>query len=90
MNTQAIIATLDKEIARLQQARALLTSAADVKGLASIKRGPGRPKTLTPVSAPKTRVLSADAKARIAAGQKARWAKARKVAKKAAKAEAIA
>ena len=90
MNTQAIITELDREIARLQQARALLTSAANVKGMASIKRSPGRPKTVTTVSAPKARVLSSEAKGKIAAAQKSRWAKARKAAKKAAEAEAAA
>jgi hypothetical protein len=38
MDTQAIIAALDKEISRLQQARAILTTAASINGAASIKR----------------------------------------------------
>lgn len=89
MNTPAIIATLDGEIARLQQVRDLLASAAKVKGMASIKRGPGRPKTLAPVTLTKKRILSPEAKARIADAQKARWAKVRKAAKKAAKSAAV-
>jgi hypothetical protein len=87
MDTQVIIAALDQEIARLHEVRALLGSAAKVKGSASIKRGPGRPKKLASVTVTKKRILGPEAKARIAEAQKARWAKARKAAKKAAKAE---
>jgi hypothetical protein len=90
MDTQAIIAALDHEIARLHEVRALLGSAAKVNGAASIKRGPGRPKKLASVTVTKKRILSPEAKAKIAEAQKARWAKARKAAKKAAKAESAA
>jgi hypothetical protein len=91
MDTQAIIAALDKEIVRLQQARAILTAAASVNGAASIKRGPGRPKKAASVVAPtKRKGISPEARERIAAAQKARWAKVRKAAKKAAKTEASA
>jgi hypothetical protein len=87
MNTQAIIAALDQEISRLREVRALLGSAAKINGAASIQRAPGRPKKLANVAVTKKRILSPEAKARIAAAQKARWAKARKAAKKAAKAK---
>jgi hypothetical protein len=90
LDTQAIIATLDSEIARLREARAILTATASVTGAASSKRGPGRPKTLATVARTRRRVLSPEAKEKIAAAQKARWAKAKKAAKKAAKAEAAA
>jgi hypothetical protein len=90
MDTQAIIAALDKEIARLHEARALLGSAAKVNGAASIKRGPGRPKKLVTVKTTGKRILSPEAKENIAAAQKKRWAKVRRAAKKAAKAEAAA
>jgi ribosomal protein L14E/L6E/L27E len=90
MDTQAIIAALDQEIARLQEVRALLGSAAKVNGPASIKRSPGRPKKLASVVVTKKRILSPEAKAKIAEAQKARWAKARKAAKKAAKSESAA
>jgi hypothetical protein len=91
MDTQAIIASLDKEIVRLQQARAILAAAASVNGAASIKRGPGRPKKAASVVAPtKRKGISPEARERIAAAQKARWAKVRKAAKKAAKTEASA
>jgi hypothetical protein len=91
MDTQAIIAALDKEIVRLRQARAILTAAASINGAASIKRGPGRPMKAASVVAPTTRKgISPEARERIAAAQKARWAKVRKAAKKAAKTEASA
>jgi hypothetical protein len=91
MNTQAIIAALDKEIVRLQQARAILTTTASVNGAASIKRGPGRPKKAASVVAPtKRKGISPEARERIAAAQKARWAKVRRATKKAAKVEASA
>jgi hypothetical protein len=78
MDTQAIIAALDNEIARLHEVRALLGSAAKVKGAASITRGPGRPKKLDTVKTTGKRILSPEAKEKIAAAQKARWAKAKK------------
>jgi hypothetical protein len=91
MDTQAIIATLDKEIVRLQQARAILTAAGSVNGTASIKRAPGRPKKAASVVAPtKRKGISPEARERIAAAQRARWAKVRKAAKKAAKLETSA
>jgi hypothetical protein len=91
MDTQGIIAALDNEIVRLQQARAILTAAASVNGAASIKRGPGRPKKAASVVAPtKRKGISPEARERIAAAQKARWEKVRKAAKKAAKVEASA
>jgi len=93
MMTNDIVAEIDSEIARLQQARALLASAD-----ATIKRKPGRPAGSTPslkVSnvAPKkvagnskaARTLSVEARARIAASQKKRWAKSKKAVKKAAR-----
>jgi hypothetical protein len=90
MDKQAIIAALDQEIARLQEVRALLGSAAKVNGAASIKRGPGRPKKLASVTMTRKRILSPEAKTKIAESQKARWAKARRAAKKSAKAVSAA
>jgi hypothetical protein len=90
LNTASILAQIDAEILKLQEAKALLNGAVS-------KKGPGRPKksVAVAVAAPakaKTakRVLSPEAKARIAAAQQARWAKVRRAAKKAAKAEAAA
>ena len=70
MNTSTLIAELDKQIARLREARNLLA------GAESAKRR-GRP----PVKAKATRkkrVLSPEARAKMAAAQKRRWAAYRK------------
>jgi hypothetical protein len=88
MNTKDIVLTIDAEISKLQQARALLT---DTSSVSHAKRKPGRP-AATAASGKATsfnpaefdakprkrRVLSAEARARIAAAQKARWAKFKK------------
>jgi hypothetical protein len=88
MNTEAIIELIDAEISRLQQAKALLSGATAT----TTKRAAGRPKSVVvarilSISRAKAvkRVMSAEGKARIAEAQKARWAKAKKAAKKAAK-----
>jgi hypothetical protein len=79
MDTNRIIADIDTEISKLQQARAILTSV-------GVKIGPGRPKSAEPkVTKPKKRTLSAKGRAAISAAMKARWAKKRKTAKKATK-----
>ena len=79
MDTNRIIADIDTEISKLQQARALLSNV-------STKKGPGPPKsTNTKVMKPKKRTLSAKGRAAISAAMKARWAKAKKAAKKATK-----
>ena len=91
MDTQAIITALDTEIARLQEVKALLASSNAHALTGNFKRGPGRPKKAASVVAPKKRTgISPEARERIAAAQKARWAKVRKAAKKAAKTEAAA
>jgi hypothetical protein len=73
MKLESILAELDVEIARLQQARALLT---DVPA----KRGPGRPPIDRTVTKTK-RNLSPEGRARIAEAVKRRWTKAKKAAK---------
>ena len=92
MNTESIIEQIDAEIAKLQQAKVLLTDATAVSG----KRAPGRPKTskiaarileATPAKLVK-RVMSAEGRAKIAEAQKARWAAKRKQEKKAVNATA--
>jgi len=77
-----IIQTIDAQIAALQQARAILVGT-------NIKRGPGRPRATVPPQfavagerTPKRKKMSADARSRIAAAQKARWAKLKKKAAK--------
>lgn len=75
MESRGIIAEIDAEIARLQQARALLSGGA-------VKGKPGRPKGSTNKPTRRKRVLSADARKRIADAQRRRWAERRKAATK--------
>lgn len=62
MDINEVVADLDKEVARLQQARALLSG--------SVNR--------TKPTTPKRRRLSADARRKIAEAQKRRWANVKK------------
>jgi hypothetical protein len=81
MDTNDIVLEIDAEISRLQQARALLSDTNT-----SAKRKPGRPAgTSLPSNTKVVHTMSAAARAKIGAAQKARWAKARKAAKKAAR-----
>jgi len=79
MPIDTILVAIDEEISRLQSVRKLLTDSS----VPSIKKGPGRPKksATTSVAKPRKRVLSAEARARIAAAQKKRWAASKKSAK---------
>jgi hypothetical protein len=91
MNTNDIILTIDAEISRLQQAKALLTQTSSPT---PAKRKPGRPTagsgsnkatSFNPADfdakATKRRGMSAAGRARIAAAQKARWARSKTAAK---------
>jgi hypothetical protein len=87
MDTQAIIAALDKKIARLQEVKTLLAAANATALTGNLKRSPGRPKKAasvdslkkaTSVVAPTKRVVSAEAKEKMVAAEKARWAKTKK------------
>lgn len=73
MNLQQIISEIDAQIEQLQKAKALLTYSATPKKV-------GRPAKVlaTTIVVKGRKPLSAEAKARIAAAQKKRWAKARK------------
>jgi hypothetical protein len=80
MNTENIIAQIDTEILRLQQVKNILAGI-------SVKKSVGRPsgsgQSVAAKSArPARREMSAEGKAKIAAAQKARWAKVKKTAKK--------
>jgi hypothetical protein len=67
MNTNEIVDAIDKEIARLQQVRSLLAgSQVPVRPAKTMRRA-------------KKRVMSAEGRARIAAAQRARWAKQKKL-----------
>jgi len=85
VNTESIVAELDAEISRLQQAKTILTGIGSpaVPAVVPAKRGPGRPPKAAqaPARAPVKRTMSAEGRARIAAATKARWAKAKKTAK---------
>lgn len=85
-----ILVTIDSEIARLQQARTLLTD-----GIAPVaKRSPGRPKKTAVVAAPVTatpakkkvkRKLTPEGRKRIAEAVKRRWAAQKKTSAATAK-----
>jgi uncharacterized protein YbaP (TraB family) len=69
MNTSAIVSAIDEEIAKLQRARALLVEA-NITGSKV-----GRPARSTPAAKKSAkRVLSPEARKRIADAQKKRWA----------------
>jgi topoisomerase IA-like protein len=70
MNVSELLSHIDSEISTLRQVRTLLAGGA---GQARPGRKPGR-----------KHVMSAEGRARIAAAQRARWAKQKKAAKKAA------
>jgi hypothetical protein len=74
MTIGEIVASLDDEIARLQQVRALLSGSK----VATAPTSNGSVRT----SPAKKHTMSAEGRARIAAAQKARWAAQKKVAKK--------
>ncbi len=88
MNIEDILSEIDAEIARLQQAKVLLGSSTPGTAV-SVKRKPGRPPAAAkaflalPVAkkSSKRRTMSPEGRAKIAAAQKARWAKSKKAAK---------
>jgi hypothetical protein len=73
-----IIAEIDAQISKLQQARALLLGTAT----SAVRTGPGRPKgsknTAAATTAPRKRKLSPEGRKRIADAMKKRWAERRK------------
>jgi hypothetical protein len=80
MDLSSIINEIGRQIAHLQQAKALLAES-------SAPRKVGRPSKALPVKTVLSRrkPLSAEAKARIAAAQKKRWAKVKRAARIVAK-----
>lgn len=66
MNTSELLSQIDAEISRLRQVRSLLAGTDGTRGA---------------FFGGKKRTLSADARARIAAAQRKRWAKQKKAAK---------
>jgi hypothetical protein len=85
VSVEDIVVEIDAKIARLEQAKQLLS------GDAAPKKGPGRPRvnaaSLKPAGKLKRSVMSAAARAKVSAAQKARWAKAKKVKSKVATAK---
>ena len=79
MEVSRIIAEIDAQIAKLQQARQLLSGTTISTG-----KGPGRPKGSKNAKAPTTRKrkLSPEGRKRIADAMKRRWAERRKQAAK--------
>ena len=77
MSIESILAEIDAEIARLTHVRSVLAGSAKV---ASTNVGRGAKKVA--VKAPKKRVLSAEARKRIADAQRKRWAAQKAKAKK--------
>lgn len=75
MDTKELLAAIDSEMATLLQARALLTGTSHTTSHRARVGSPARKKQ---------RSISAEGRARIAAAQKARWAKQKKAAKKTA------
>ena len=79
MEVSRIVTEIDAQIAKLQQARALLAGT-----IAPVTRtGPGRPKgaksaTTSVQAAPRKRKLSPEGRKRIADAMKKRWAERRK------------
>ncbi len=78
MEVSRIIAELDAQISKLQQARALLAGAT----APAARTGPGRPKgsknAPAATAAPRKRKLSPEGRKRIADAMKKRWAERRK------------
>lgn len=82
MEVTRIIAEIDAQIAKLQQARELLSGATN-----SVRRGPGRPRGSKNTSSANTaagtttgrkRKLTPEGRKRIAEAMKRRWAERRK------------
>lgn len=78
MEVSRIIAEIDAQILKLQQARALLAGAS-----VPLRSGPGRPKGSTrTANVARKRNLSPEGRKRIADAMKKRWAERRKQAAK--------
>jgi len=78
MQTDELIAAIDAAITSLQHARSTLT-------VTPVKRGPGRPRKTVAAPVTQTRRHSDETRARMAAAQKKRWAKAKRASKNADK-----
>jgi hypothetical protein len=70
MDLKSIVAELDEEISRLQQARTLLAGI-------PVAASKGSHRTVGPLKGRKRRKMSAAARAKMSAAQKKRWAKSK-------------
>lgn len=77
MNPEEILKAIDAQIAQLQQARELIAGSATAEPVAPRRGRPKGSTNKTREAAAKAtkRTMSAEARARIAAAQKRRWAK---------------
>ena len=81
--TKSILSEIDAEIARLMQAKALLSLA----GTTAIKRKPGRPSKTAAIVVPvaqkekKRKKMSAEGRERVRQAQIKRWAEVRQASK---------
>jgi hypothetical protein len=80
MDLSSILDEIDRQIAQLQQAKALLTDSSAPRKVGRHAKAVAAKTVLS-----RRKPLSAEAKARIAAAQKKRWAKVMKAAKVGAK-----
>ena len=74
-NLRRAEAELERQLSGVRNAIASLAGGGAQRGRPAGKRGPGRPKGTGKRGRPKGRKMSAEARAKIAAAQKARWAK---------------
>jgi hypothetical protein len=79
MAIESILSQIDSEIARLTQVRSLLANAGNIA--VTVTNGKGK-KAPVKVKTVKKRVLSADARKRIAEAQRKRWAAQKAKSKK--------
>jgi hypothetical protein len=75
MSRESILSEIDREIAQLQEVRSILAGGTTIS-----KKNRGSKATAAPSAAPRKRTLSPEARARIAAAQKRRWAAEKKSA----------
>lgn len=77
MTIDSILAQIDSEIARLTQVRALLSGSGTTVTKAATKtasKTASKASSAAPAGRPKKRVLSSEARKRIAEAQRKRWA----------------
>jgi hypothetical protein len=75
MNVQEIVAELRQELSRIERAIAAITGLGDESTSGRRRGRPAGSKNVSSGTGQKRRTMSASARARISAAQKARWAK---------------